>query len=50
MLFVSALIAAIICAFEWTAEEIVLELECSGDMVDARRTDGLAGAVSNSIF
>ena len=45
----SALIAAIICTFEWTADEIVLELECSGDLVGARRTDGLAGAVSNLI-
>ena len=41
----SALIAAIICTFEWTADEIVLELECSGDLVGAQRTDGLAGAV-----
>jgi len=47
MLFVSACIAAISCAFEWTVE-IVLEW-CSGDLAGARRTDGLAGAVSNLI-
>jgi len=47
MLYVSAWIAAIICAFEWTA---VIVLAGSGDLAGAWCADGLAGAVSNSIF
>ena len=46
ILFVSAWIADIICAFEWT---VVIVLEGSGDLAGIRHTDGLAGAVSNSI-
>ena len=47
MLYVSAWIAAIICAFEWTA---VIVLAGSGDLAGAWCADGLASAVSNSIF
>ena len=50
MMFVSAWIAAIICAFEWMAVIVFLIEESSDELAGARCTDSLAGAVSNSIF
>ena len=62
MLLVSARIVAMICEFEWLAVT-VFGFECcdltafltalvevgSGDLAGARRADGLAGALSNSM-